>query len=97
MFEFLTTDNFQFGISIALLVWSAVWALLAMWKSAKKGHGIWFVVLFLSLIGWYLYPNTLTTVVGFFGALPILYFFVLSRFSFKDNNLVFESWKFKKK
>ena len=55
------------GIPIwALLVaiaWSFVWKLLALWKSARKGSVVWFIVLAL--------VNTL-------GILEILYIFVFS-------------------
>lgn len=97
MFEFLSTESARVTISMILLVWSAVWTLLSMWKAGKKKDGIWFTVLFLSLLSWYLYPNVLTTIIGLFSALPIVYFFIFSRFSFKDDKLVFESWKSKKK
>ena len=69
-----------------------VWVLLAMWKSAKKNHAGWFLVVFLSLISWYLYPGIITTIIGLFAVIPILYFFILSRIDFKGNRLVFEKW-----
>ncbi|HYV33855.1 MAG TPA: DUF5652 family protein, partial [Candidatus Limnocylindria bacterium] len=34
-------------IIIALLVWSAVWKAMALWKAARKGDKVWFVALFL--------------------------------------------------
>lgn len=45
-------------------IWSLVWKGLALWKSAKKNHLIWFVVL--------LVVNTI-------GILEILYIFVFSK------------------
>jgi len=56
------------GISPALLavvaVWSLIWMGIAMWKSARKNHIIWFVV--------FLLVHTL-------GVLEILYIFVFSK------------------
>ena len=57
----------ELGISVVLLVviaiWSMVWKLLGLWKAARKGSVVWFVVL--ALI------NTV-------GILPMLYIFVFS-------------------
>lgn len=62
----------QLGISIWILIviviWSAIWKLLALWKSARKGHIVWFIVLAL-----------LNTV----GILEILYFYIFSEMNFK--------------
>jgi len=59
------------GISVALLivilVWSLVWKGIALWKSAKKGHLVWFIVLLL---------------VHTVGILEILYIFLFSKLSF---------------
>ncbi len=46
-----------------VLIWSLVWKGLALWKSARKSHSIWFVIL--------LVINTL-------GILEILYIFLFS-------------------
>jgi len=60
------------GISPALLaviaVWSLIWMGIAMWKSARKNHIIWFVV--------FLLAHTL-------GILEILYIFVFSKMGSK--------------
>lgn len=57
----------QWGISVVflvmILIWSAIWKLLALWKSARKNSPVWFIVLAL--------VNTL-------GILEILYIFVFS-------------------
>jgi methionyl-tRNA synthetase len=57
----------EFGIPIfalvIILVWSAFWKLLALWKAARKKHIAWFIVLALL--------NTI-------GILEILYIFVFS-------------------
>ncbi len=47
-----------------LMVWSLVWKGLALWKSARKGQNVWFVV--------FLLVNTL-------GILEILYLYVFSK------------------
>lgn len=54
--NYLQTLASELGISIWLLVvifaWSLVWKLLALWKSARKGQPIWFIVLaFINTIG----------------------------------------------
>jgi len=51
------------GILIVLIIWSFVWKLLALWKSARKGSIVWFIML--ALI------NTA-------GILEILYLFIFS-------------------
>jgi len=47
-----------------ILIWSLVWKLLALWKSARNKQVVWFIVL--ALI------NTV-------GILPILYLYVFSK------------------
>ena len=51
------------GLLILVLIWSLVWKAIALWKAARKGHLVWFIVL--------LIVNTL-------GILEILYIFLLS-------------------
>jgi NADH:ubiquinone oxidoreductase subunit 6 (subunit J) len=62
------------GIPIFLLavmiIWSAVWKLLALWKAGRKNSLAWFIVLAL--------VNTL-------GILEILYIFVFSEMKPKRN------------
>ncbi len=48
---------------IIILAWSYIWKLLALWKSARKGSVVWFIILAL--------VNTI-------GILEILYIFVFS-------------------
>ena len=50
-----------------ILVWSLAWKLGALWKSARKGSIIWFIVL---------------GVVNTIGILEILYIFVFSKLDF---------------
>ncbi|MCX6739678.1 MAG: DUF5652 family protein [Candidatus Parcubacteria bacterium] len=47
-----------------ILIWSLIWKGLALWKSARQGQKIWYVVLLLA--------NTL-------GILEILYIYVFSK------------------
>ncbi len=57
-----------------VLVWTAVWKLLAMWKAARNKHIAWFIVVGIL--------NTL-------GILPILYLYVFSKLhhpSFKNKS-----------
>ncbi len=68
MADYFTTIATQLGIPIwffiIILIWSAVWKLLALWKSARKKSVVWFIVL---------------AVVNTMGILPILYIFVFSK------------------
>jgi len=63
----LTNISSQLGISIGVLtiifIWSFIWKMLALWKSARKGSVIWFIVL---------------AVVNTIGILEILYIYVFS-------------------
>ncbi|MCX6750740.1 MAG: DUF5652 family protein [Candidatus Pacearchaeota archaeon] len=63
----------QLGVSlwllVVILIWSIVWKLLALWKSAKKNHVVWFIVLAL--------VNTV-------GILEILYIYVFSEMTMKN-------------
>ena len=56
------------ALIIIVAVWDMIWKLFAVWKSARKGSPVWFVVLFLF--------NTA-------GILPILYIFVFSKMNLK--------------
>jgi len=62
----------QFGVSlwilIVILIWSIIWKLLALWKSAKKNHVVWFILL---------------AVINTIGILEILYVYVFSEMKFK--------------
>ena len=49
---------------VVIIIWEAVWKLLALWKSARKGSVVWFIALAIF--------NTI-------GILPILYIFVFSK------------------
>lgn len=72
MADYLTTLSGELGVSIWILlmaiIWSMVWKFMALWKSARKGSIVWFIVLALF--------NTL-------GILPILYIYVFSKMSGK--------------
>jgi len=58
-------------VVVLLLIWTMTWKLIALWKSARKGALIWFIVL--GLI------NTL-------GILEILYIFIFSKMNFKEKS-----------
>ncbi len=64
---YLETIASQLGVALwllaVILVWSIVWKLLALWKSARKKQIIWFIVL--------AFINTI-------GILEILYIYVFS-------------------
>jgi hypothetical protein len=66
--NYITLIATQLGIPIWLLIlvflWEAVWKLIALWKSARAGSIVWFIVLAIF--------NTV-------GILPILYIFVFSK------------------
>jgi len=53
---------------IVLLIWSMVWKLLALWKSARKSHVVWFIIL---------------GIVNTIGILEILYIYVFSDMTMK--------------
>lgn len=65
---YLDTLALESGISVWLLliiiVWTAIWKLLGLWKSARNTHIAWFIVIALL--------NTA-------GILPILYIYVFSK------------------
>jgi len=71
MANYFTTLAEQAGVAIwlliVILIWSLVWKLLALWKSARKGHTIWFIVM---------------AVINTVGILPILYIFVFSKMKY---------------
>jgi len=58
----------QLGMNLWLfyiiIIWSLVWKAIALWKSARNSHKIWFIVMIV-----------LNTV----GILPILYIFIFSK------------------
>jgi Family of unknown function (DUF5652) len=64
----LGIPSWMFPLVVIILIWSAIWKGLALWKSARNNSPIWFVVLFL--------VNTV-------GILEILYIFVFSKYSKK--------------
>lgn len=56
---------------IVLAAWSLVWKGIALWKSARAGSKIWFVILLIA--------NTV-------GILEILYIYVFSKMGKKENS-----------
>lgn len=71
--DYLSEISTQLGISawllIVIIIWSIFWKILALWKSARKGNPIWFVVLF--------FFNTI-------GIIEILYIYVFSEINLKS-------------
>ena len=59
-------------------VWTLIWKGLALWKSSKKEHIIWFVI--------FLILNTA-------GILEILYIFIFSKMNLKSKNKKISSKK----
>ena len=55
--------NTMLFLFVLVVIWSAVWKLMAMWKSARKGSLGWFIVL---------------GIVNTVGILEILYIYVFS-------------------
>ena len=51
MADYFSTITSQLGIPVGLFVvitiWEAIWTGIAMWKSARRKHLIWFIVFFL--------------------------------------------------
>lgn len=60
-------------ILFVIIIWTAVWKALALWKSARKNSPIWFIIL--------LIVNTL-------GILEILYIFIFSKWSKKKQEAI---------
>jgi methionyl-tRNA synthetase len=73
MADTLATLAASFGIPLWLLAivfaWTLFWKGLALWKSARNNHSVWFVILL---------------VVQTFGIVEILYVFLFSKISFKE-------------
>jgi hypothetical protein len=57
-------ESWVIGLIILGVVWTLIWKALAMWKAAKVGSKVWFVIL--------LVVNTL-------GILDIIYLHVISK------------------
>lgn len=67
--DFLTGAGTPFngvgaGLFILLMIWSLIWKGLALWKAARRGDSVWYVLLLI-----------LNTV----GILEILYYFLISK------------------
>lgn len=64
-----TQLGIPFWLFVIILVWIVVWKLLALWKSARNNHIVWFIIL---------------AVVNTVGILEILYIYVFSKFGKKE-------------
>ena len=84
--NYLTDLASQFGVPIWLFIiifsWIIVWKLLALWKSARNNHIVWFIVLAI-----------LNTV----GILEILYIYAFSKMGKKSQRTKLVKVKKKKK
>ncbi|MEM0465692.1 MAG: DUF5652 family protein [Candidatus Pacearchaeota archaeon] len=66
-------------ILLVVITWTYTWKALALWKSAKNNHKLWFVIIFIFL------PFST------FGILEILYIYLFSKIKIneqKNNNLI---------
>lgn len=65
----------QLGVPIWLLalvvVWDAIWKLIALWKSARNKHYAWFIIM---------------GIVNTIGILPILYIYIFSKLGKPKNS-----------
>ena len=73
--EILGISSKYIWILVLALIWSLIWKALALWKSARKNHLIWFILL--------LVVNTL-------GILEILYIFLLSEMKISEHSQNFK-------
>jgi hypothetical protein len=60
----------MFALILVLAAWTLVWKGIALWKSARAGSKVWFVVLL---------------IVNSVGILEILYIYVFSKMGKKEN------------
>ena len=67
----VSIETITFLIAL-IFIWTLVWKGFALWKSARKGSPVWFVV--------FLLINTV-------GILPILYIYVFSKMKLDKINL----------
>jgi hypothetical protein len=71
-FEYLTSfgtyGNLPLWLMYLVIVWTAIWKLVGLWKSARNKHIVWFIIM-----------GVFNTV----GILPILYIFIFSKFKKK--------------
>ncbi|MEK6823951.1 MAG: DUF5652 family protein [Nanoarchaeota archaeon] len=77
-----TQLGIPFWLLAIILIWIVVWKLLAMWKSARNNHIVWFIVL---------------AVVNTVGILEILYIYVFSKLGKKEDKKVNQKLVKKKK
>ena len=84
-YDYSTIAN-MLGVNVFLFVvimlWSLAWKLAALWKSARKGSLIWFVIL---------------GVVNTVGILEILYIFVFSEMNLDSKKKLTSKKKVKRK
>ena len=62
-----TSLGMSVWLFVMIMLWSLAWKLVALWKSARKNHLAWFIVM---------------AVINTVGILPILYIFVFSKLKY---------------
>jgi len=62
--NFLAMGPWMIALFVALMVWTAIWKAIALWKSGRNSQLAWFVVMF---------------IVNTAGILEILYIFLFQR------------------
>jgi len=59
--QILTSQPWIIPVIIILVIWEAIWKLIAMWKSARNDQLIWFILI---------------AIVNTVGILPIIYLLI---------------------
>jgi len=67
---------------VIIFIWSGIWKLIALWKSARSNSIVWFIIIAIT--------NTI-------GILPILYIFIFSKKGDKATRISDTKKKSKKK
>jgi hypothetical protein len=60
---------------VVLMIWDAVWKLIALWKSARNNHLVWFVLI---------------AIINTVGILPIVYILMHRNKSILSTNSLFK-------
>jgi len=71
--DFASQLGVPFWLFIIILAWIVVWKLLALWKSARNNHIVWFLII---------------AVINTIGILEILYIYVFSKLGIKQNKKI---------
>lgn len=65
-------ENFAWFIPVLIIasIWSSVWKIIAMWKSARNNHIVWFIAI---------------AVINSLGILPIIYILLNRKKEINEN------------